>query len=107
MRSGSACSSDSGSTFSSMPIRPKNRPQAPRLNATGKPSSRKTMRPANMIGARFWVRNSIACLRRCRSDLAFGFRQAADLLGEFLLGRLLALLQRRVLDQAHGEGDAL
>ena len=36
MRSGRACSSDSGSTPSSMPMKPKNRPQAPRLNATGK-----------------------------------------------------------------------
>jgi hypothetical protein len=35
-----------------MPMKAKNRPQAPRLNATGKPISRKQMSPANMIGAR-------------------------------------------------------
>ena len=53
MRSGSACSSASGSTPISTPTKPKNRPQAPRLKATGKPNSRKMIRPANMIGARF------------------------------------------------------
>ena len=52
-RSGMACSRASGKTLSSTPMKAKNRPQAPRLNATGKPSSRKKMSPTNMMGARF------------------------------------------------------
>ena len=52
MRSGNACIRAGGRMPSSMPRKPKNRPQAPRLNATGKPSSRKAIRPPNMIGAK-------------------------------------------------------
>ena len=50
-RCGSQAMTEAGNTPSSMPTKPNSRPQAPRLNATGKPSSRKTISPANMIGA--------------------------------------------------------
>jgi len=50
-RWGSQAITEEGKTPSSMPAKPNSRPQAPRLNATGKPSSRKAMSPANMIGA--------------------------------------------------------
>ena len=50
-RCGSQAMMEAGKTLSSMPSRPKNRPQAPRLNATGKPSSKKQISPANMNAA--------------------------------------------------------
>ena len=50
-RCGSQAMTEAGNTPSSMPRKPKKRPQAPRLNATGKPSSKKTISPANMMGA--------------------------------------------------------
>ena len=50
-RWGSQAMTEAGNTPSSMPMKPKNRPQAPRLKATGKPSSKKTISPANMMGA--------------------------------------------------------
>ncbi len=50
-RCGSQAITDEGKTPSSIPRKPNSRPQAPRLNATGKPSSRKMIRPPNMTGA--------------------------------------------------------
>ena len=50
-RWGSQAITEAGKTPSSMPRKPKVRPAAPRLNATGKPSSRNTISPANMRGA--------------------------------------------------------
>ena len=58
-RRGKACISDSGKMPNSMPTKPKNRPQAPRLKATGKPNSRKTISPANMMGAMLCIKNSM------------------------------------------------
>ena len=58
-RSGSACNNDSGRMPSSMPTNPKNKPQAPKLKATGKPKSRKTISPPNMMGAMLLMRNSM------------------------------------------------
>src|SRR5437763_8022260 len=107
MRRGSACISDSGSTPSRMPMMPKNRPQAARLNATGKPISMNRIRPANMIGARFWAMNWIIVVLLRGSGLLVAFGQAPDLLGQFLLGGLGRTLHRGVGDQAAQEGNAL
>ena len=52
IRKGNACNKASGNTPSSMPMKPKNRPHAPKLKATGKPNIKKTISPKNMIGAR-------------------------------------------------------
>ena len=43
----------------SMPMRPKVRPVAARLKATGKPVIRNSSRPANRRGTKLWAMNSI------------------------------------------------
>ena len=50
-RCGSQAMMDDGKMPSSMPRKPKNSPQAPRLKATGKPRIRKKISPTNMMGA--------------------------------------------------------
>src|SRR3990167_2708524 len=76
MRSGRACSRASGSAPSSMPMKAKNRPQAPRLNATGKPMSRKTISPARSEEARRrGLRRGFG--RRAQLDADEGEEQAA------------------------------
>ena len=59
IRKGKACSRAEGSTPSSIPMTAKNKPQAPKLNATGKPTSKNTISPQNMIGARLLAIMSI------------------------------------------------
>src|SRR3990167_1716491 len=117
MRSGTACSRASGSTFNSMPMKAKNSPQAPRLKATGKPTSKKQMSPANMMGARLWVRNSMVCVsawwgRSVGLGLVLavalgGFGQVADGFGQFFFSCFFNLLDRGVFDQALEETQAL
>ena len=62
---------------SSMPTKPKNRPQAPRLNATGKPSSRKQDGARKHDGAMLLMRN---CMVVCPGSgvLGLGFGRQAD-----------------------------
>src|SRR5687767_10835787 len=98
MRSGSACISDSGRTPIEIPMVANTSPHAPRLNATGKPMSRKTKRPTNMMGAMLAAMN---CMVRLPSGFLLLFlerREAGDLLGQFLLGRFRLALARRVFD---------
>ncbi|GAO26992.1 hypothetical protein ALISP_6812 [Alicycliphilus sp. B1] len=58
-RCGSQARVEAGKTPSSMPSRPKNNPQAPRLKATGKPRIRKHSSPPNMSGAKLAAMNSM------------------------------------------------
>ncbi|KAG0762336.1 hypothetical protein G6F22_018671 [Rhizopus arrhizus] len=58
-RCGSAWNSEELSRPSSMPTRPNRIPLAARANATGKPSNRKMISVANMIGARLAMKNSM------------------------------------------------
>src|SRR3989344_4872882 len=107
----------SGSTFNSIPMKAKNSPQAPRLKATGKPTSKKQMSPANMMGARLWVRNSMVCVsawwgRSVGLGLVLavalgGFGQVADGFGQFFFSCFFNLLDRGVFDQALEETQAL
>src|SRR3990167_8118972 len=104
-RSGKACIRASGKTPSSTPTNPKNSPQAPRLKATGKPISRKMISPMNMMGAIFCVINSMNASRS--GGFVFGFGEAYQVFRQLFFGSFFSLLERRVLNQALQEGDAL
>ena len=86
-RWGSQAITDDWNTPSSMPTRPKKRPQAPRLKATGKPSSRKQISPANMIGAKLATMNSMVFFRlgQCCGFWCCAWR-GIGLLGGFRFG---------------------
>ncbi len=67
IRSGSAWKNVGWKSPSSMPMKPKMMPLAASEKATGKPSSRKTISDAKMIGAMLAIRNAvISCLPACR-----------------------------------------
>ena len=99
MRNGKACNKASGKTPSSTPIKPKNKPQAPKLKATGKPSNKKTMRPTNMMGAKLAMNNSMVFLSDSGLLLRFGFSQFTDFFCQQFFGRLFIFFQGGVVDQ--------
>ena len=107
MRKGRACNKASGNTPSSMPMKPKNSPQAPKLKATGKPSIRKTISPRNMTGARFCIKNSMVVVPDSGVLwMGFGFCQLANFFGQFFFGRFFAGLEGWVRNQAFEKSDA-
>ena len=98
-RCGNQASTLGGNTSSCTPTKAKNSPHTPRLNATGKPSSKNTISPANMTGAKLATTNSIACApASARAFLWCGSLRRLPL-GAQRLGQRLRVL--RVAHAAH------
>ena len=100
MRKGRACNKGSGSTPSSIPTKPKNKPQAPKLKATGKPSNKKNISPKNMMGAKLLIKNSMVFLFVSGLLLGFGLSQLADFFCQQLFSAFLVFFQGGVFYQA-------
>ena len=114
-RCGSQAITVEGNTPISIPTKPKKRPQAPRLKATGKPSSKNIIKPANMIGAKLAAKNSMVCSARLALGYCawrgagvnvFGSGLGAQGFGQILFRRFIGQAAHGVRSLAKQKGDA-